>query len=323
MDDTRHPHGAPDTTSTVAEFAQTWLEARVDLADRTVELYGWLLRRHIEPGLGSIEISALTPVSVRSWYGNQAKQHPTTAAKAYRLLSAVMRTAVDDELIARNPCQVRGAATERAPERPIAAMQEVDEMAGAMPERLRIAVYLAAWCQLRRAEVRGLRRQDVDLASGTLSVSETRTTAMSGRTVVKPPKTRAGRRVVAIPPNVTDLLAWHLEHFVEQAPDSLVVCATDRSLGTAWRKARIAAGRPDLRFHDLRHSGLTWAAESGASLAELMRRAGHSSQAAAVRYQHATDRRDRALADAMAGLAERDSRARTDLLSAHRAETQS
>jgi integrase len=55
-------------------------------------------------------------------------------------------------------------------------------------------------------------------------------------------------------------------------------------------------GRPDLRFHDLRHSGAVLAALTGASLAELMGRLGHSSVAAALRYQHAVDGRDREIA---------------------------
>jgi integrase len=58
------------------------------------------------------------------------------------------------------------------------------------------------------------------------------------------------------------------------------------------RRARRAIGRPDLRYQDLRHSELTWAAASGASVAELMRRGGHASLATAFRYLHATgDRR--------------------------------
>ena len=57
-----------------------------------------------------------------------------------------------------------------------------------MPEELRIAVVLAAWCQLRRGEVRGLRRKDVDLVLGVVTIEVTRTTAMSGRTIVKEPK---------------------------------------------------------------------------------------------------------------------------------------
>jgi len=65
----------------------------------------------------------------------------------------------------------------------------------------------------------------------------------------------------------------------------------------------VKAKRADLRLHDLRHSGLTWSAATGASVAELMRRAGHASPTAALRYQHATEDRDRVLADALADLA--------------------
>jgi integrase len=292
---------------TVSDYSERWLANRVDLAVRTVELYSWLLKRYVLPEFGPMALGDVTPLAVRSWNSKHAKVSPTTAAKAYRLFALIMRTAVADELIDRTPCHVRGAASERAPERPVATMSEAILLAEEMPSQLRIAVYLAAWCQLRRGEVRGLRRGDIDLDHKTLSVNETRTTTMSGQTIIKSPKTRAGRRTIAIPSNVIELLSDHLENFVEHDPESLVINASDRSLGLAWRKARLTLGRPELRFHDLRHSGLTWAAETGASLAELMRRAGHASQSAAIRYQHATDRRDRVLADALAGMSKPDS----------------
>jgi integrase len=56
------------------------------------------------------------------------------------------------------------------------------------------------------------------------------------------------------------------------------------------------AGRPDLRFHDLRHTGAVLAAATGASLAELMARLGHGTAAAALRYQHAAQDRDQTIA---------------------------
>jgi integrase len=294
------------STVTFGTYADSWLGDRHDLAFRTVELYRWLLRRHINSTFGDVPLDGITPAAVRTWHAGIAKEHPTTAAKSYRLVSSIMRTAVVDELIAKSPCQVRGAATERAPERPIATMAEVDALASATPDPLRLAVLLAAWCQLRRSEVRGLRRKDIDVAAGTLSVTETRTTTMAGATVVKVPKTRAGRRTVAIPSPTLAAVVAHLEAFTGPEPDALVVDATDRVLGIAWSRARLAAGRPDLHFHDLRHSGLTWSAATGASVAELMRRAGHASQSAALRYQHATDARDRVLADALARLAGAD-----------------
>jgi integrase len=71
-----------------------------------------------------------------------------------------------------------------------------------------------------------------------------------------------------------------------------------------WYKARKAAGRDDLRWHDLRHSGAVLAAATGASLAELMARLGHSTPQAAMRYQHAAQGRDREIAALLSKIAE-------------------
>ena len=77
------------------------------------------------------------------------------------------------------------------------------------------------------------------------------------------------------------------------------------ALQASWKRARTAVGRPDLRLHDLRHTGLTLAAATGATTAELIHRAGHSSAAAAMRYQHAIQDRDRVLADALETIVKR------------------
>ena len=71
-----------------------------------------------------------------------------------------------------------------------------------------------------------------------------------------------------------------------------------------WYKARTAAGREDLRWHDLRHSGAVLAAQTGATLAELMARLGHSTPQAAMRYQHAAQGRDQVIAAALSAMVE-------------------
>lgn len=58
---------------------------------------------------------------------------------------------------------------------------------------------------------------------------------------------------------------------------------------------------PGLHFHDLRHTGGTLAAATGATLRELMARLGHSSTRAALIYQHATRDRDPVIARALGG----------------------
>ena len=230
--------------ATFDTYALEWLDQRIDLAERTLELYSWLLSRHIIPTFGSLPLSSIDTPAVRRWHVGIARTRPTTAAKAYRLMSSVLRTAVTDGYIESNPCQIRGAAVERAPERPIATMAEVAQLAELMPSELQVAVVLAAWCQLRRGEVRGLRRKDIDLDRGLLTVEVTRTTAMSGRTIVKEPKTRAGRRSVAIPPNALELLAAHLDAHVGGDDDAVVVTGTDRSLerGVVRRPSEGSAG---------------------------------------------------------------------------------
>jgi integrase len=294
---------------TVERYATAWLAGRSDLRPSTSAKYAGLLRRHVVPALGATELARLTPSAVRAWYHELARSHPSTAADAYRFLRAVLASAVADERIGRNPCQVKGAGNVRAPERPVASVAEVQAAIAAAPERWRTALELAAWCQLRRGELLGLRRADVDLEQATVSVERAWVQTADGELVLGEPKTRAGRRSVAVPANVLPALDAHLERFVGRDPGAWLFPGeggepvSPRTMSRVWQEARQAIERPDLRLHDLRHSGLTWAAATGATTAELMRRGGHASPQAALRYQHATEDRDRALAEALAGLA--------------------
>jgi integrase len=108
---------------------------------------------------------------------------------------------------------------------------------------------------------------------------------------------------------VLETLAKHLEEYTGPHADDLVfTTATGRPVGTPQRsaffgRARSTVGRPDLRWHDLRHTGAVLAAHTGASLVELQRRLGHSTARAALLYQHAADDRDQLLAQRLNELA--------------------
>lgn len=173
---------------------------------------------------------------------------------------------------------------------------------------LHMAPLLAAYCQLRRAELLGLERRDVDLLHGTVRIDRT-ANHVAGGLVLGPPKTVAGRRTIVIPPHLLAGLTHHLDTFVGPSPDAPVLTGPEGgrvrpgTLQTVWVNARQSIGRAELHFHDLRHAGATWLAISGATTRELMARVGHSSPAAALRYQHATEDRDTALAAALSGLA--------------------
>ena len=294
---------------TLRVYAEEWLDQRNDLAFRTKELYTYLLESHIIPTLGNATLIGLAPSKIRSWHSSLARDHPSTAAKAYRLLSSILRTAVTDGFLVSSPCKVAGGGVERPAERPVATVQEVEALEAAMPEHLRLIVLLATWCQLRRAELLGLRRKDIDLTNFSLRVEQSRTITMHGKSLVKQPKSDAGRRTIAVPEFLIARLRDHLERFTGPEADALVfmgitgVPLTGNVLQVAWQRARTKVGRSDLRLHDLRHTGLTLAAATGATTVELMHRAGHSSSVAAMRYQHATKDRDRIIADALGAIA--------------------
>jgi len=218
-------------------------------------------------------------------------------------------TAVDDEWIGRTPCRLKGAANEKSLERPTITIAELAVAIERCPGQYRLAPLLATWCHLRRGEVLGLQRRNVDRLHRRISVARAWTLQTDGQAVLDLPKTEAGSRTLDVPPNAIPALNSHLDQFVGAAPDSWLVPGhgdtpvSPRTIDRIWDKARRAAGRPDVRFHDLCHSGLTWAATTGAGTAELMHRAGHKSHVAALHYQHATAERDRVLADAPGKLA--------------------
>lgn len=114
-----------------------------------------------------------------------------------------------------------------------------------------------------------------------------------------------------IPPHLLPIVKAHLRRHVAVGRNALLFPAAGdptahmapATLYRVFYPARKAAGRPDLRFHDLRHTGATLAAATGATLAELMARLGHSTPGAALRYQHASRDRDRVIAEALSALA--------------------
>jgi integrase len=290
------------------EWATRWLEQRHDLRPRTVDEYRSLLRTHLLPAFGATSVQAISPSSVRAWYASLAKRYPARAAKAYRLLHVILATAVTDQLLLVNPCQVKGAGVERARERPIPTVAEVQALADAMPGRLRAAVLLAAWCGLRRGEVLGLTRADLDLLHGTVRVERAVSERADGTLLVGDPKTDAGRRSVTIPPHIVPALEDHLAHYVDPEPEAPLFPSREGSwlrpgsLQEHWNRARVAVGVRYV-FHDLRHFGATMAAATGASTREIMARIGHASPRAALRYQHATEDRNRFVAERLAELA--------------------
>ena len=301
-------------------YAANWINDQV-LKPRTDGLYRGLLKNHLAAAFGNVDIGDIREGDIRRWRkerldaGRRQSRPfgPVTVAKAYRLLHAIMNTAVDDGLIRRNPCRIKGAGQEDSPERPVISAAMLIELLDHVPPRYRALLLLATFASMRFGELAGLRRGELDLDACLVRVAMSTAEMSDGRLIDHDPKSRAGLRAVAFPKEIVPELRWHLERFAVAGVDGLAFVGPKggrlrrSNFHVIWAKARNAIGMRELHFHDLRHTGNTMAAGQGASLRELMERMGHSSTRAALIYLHATRERDEAIAAGM-GKVLRDAR---------------
>ena len=292
------------------DYFEEWLAGRLvtgrPLRQSTHDGYERLWQRNLEQSIGRRQLRAIRPDAVRDWHGAvTTRAGADQAAKSYRLLRAVLATAESDDLIRSNPCRIRGAGQEHAEERPLASTSLVLELADAIGERCRAIVLVVGFLGTRTGEVLGLRRCDVDLLRGELHVrSQAQELKGRGRTQLDYTKTDAGRRPLAIPLLVMDALDHHLCQFTGADADAPVFTGPEggplrrATLSAAWRSAKRVTGAPeDLRLYDLRHHAATLTARKpGITTKELMAQIGHKSWAAAIRYQHAAEERNREVA---------------------------
>jgi integrase len=310
-------HHAHVTSITLGAYAAPWLADRT-LKPRTRDHYRHLLDRLILPALGDKPLKALTPVVIRSWHAELGGKTPTLRAHAYGLLRTILATAQHDGLIPVNPCHIRGAGNSKRVHKikPL-TLTELQVLVFNMPEKYRLLVLLAAWCGLRFGELTELRRSDLDMRNGRIKIRRA-VVHLNGEIIVGTPKSDAGVRDVAIPPHLLPIVKSHIAEHAEFGRDGLLFPAsggghlspsslygrapTRTRSGWGFYAARATAKRPDLRFHDLRHTGAVLAAATGATMAELMARLGHSTQGAALRYQHAAQDRDMEIAKRLSAM---------------------
>jgi integrase len=316
---------------TLGDYASVWIAERPGLRPRTMDLYRWLLKKHIAPYLGGVPVGKMSAVD-------------------------------EDNMLVRNPCRIKGAGDEDASERPVLTVRQVFDLAervGRRPVgnirgvpdgyRLRFSrngqkrtspewyatrqeaaralwkmaddgradcthdrrfyalVLLATFASLRWGEATALRRGDVDLEAGTVRIRAAYVERSTGEMLLGPPKSKAGRRVVGIPAAIIPDLAAHLAIYSKDEPGALIfpgvkggpIRRGNFNKMSAWPQAVASLGMPGLHFHDLRHTGNQFAGNSGARLRDLMARMGHDSERAAMIYQHVARGADKAITDAI------------------------
>ncbi|MDU3219489.1 MAG: site-specific integrase [Cutibacterium avidum] len=289
---------AEKNATTLGQFAAEWIDNRTTptggpLSGRTKLEYGRYLSGRLAP-LAELPLVDITRERVDQWWADNEDAFGMRK-NCYQLLKTLMRSAEDRELIVKSPCRV-AYASRRKPSRSraerdalIVSMtpETITDLAEHMDPRWRALIVLLAYTGLRVGEALALTRADVTCEEGnglprwTVRVRRTVSKDADGMTVGDT-KTLDSRRIVPVPPHVTEVLSEHMAAMVGQAPSSPMFPAVPRGprhakeqamLGTpakyrtgkdavgradTWRPAtgfhaaKEAVGRPDLHVHDLR-----------------------------------------------------------------------
>lgn len=301
---------------TFDQWVKTWLAGIAQLVEagqRSQATYREcenVLGLYVLPAWEKRPLVSITPKDVDSLLAKVLQtKGAKTRNKVLRTVRALFNAAIEQEVgdLTASPIRAKMLKTV-VDERPTPTPAQVKALAEAMPKQLALSVHLAAWCALRQGEMLGLQRRDLlELETGSPKLRVERQWSQKKTPPGYAPTKGKASRTVSIPTSLVPLIREHLEHHVGSALNSPLfespitpgkpLSQTNHNM--AWKKAREAVGLPHLHFHDLRHTGLTFYAQQGATVKELMERGGHKNIEVALRYQHAASERARALADAL------------------------
>jgi integrase len=232
---------------TVADYLRSWLDGAHGLASKTAERYRQLVEQQIVPHLGALALQKLRPSHIQDWHqkllasGGKggAPLSPRTVGHAHRVLHRAYERALTAELVARNP--VHAIHPPKVEIHEIASLK-AEDVAGVLAtlagHSLEPIAILALATGARRGEILALRWSDVDPAAGSMKIERSLEQTAAGLKF-KPPKTKRGTRVLALPPSAIEALQAHRKKQLElrlalgqgkPADDTLVFSTFDGNL---------------------------------------------------------------------------------------------
>jgi len=290
---------------TVAQFLEDGLQGYVatNTAPKTRSRYEEIVRLHLIPALGSLPLLSLQPQHIQKYYAKALESgrrdgrgglSPLTVHKHHRVLYKALKHGVRHGILIRNVAEAVEPPHGQSKRLQTLGPSEVQLILNAAKKKPYYALFFTkAYTGLRRGELLGLRWCDIDLEEAKLSVVQTLQQLRDGRYIFWKPKSKLGRRRVALSPSLVILL-W--EHRMKQEharkllgkplmPTDLVFSHPDgRSLrpntvSRAFQEIAQSVGLKDIRLHDLRHAHATILLQQRVHPRIVQERLGHSSVA--------------------------------------------
>jgi integrase len=309
---------ADPSKDTVAVYLERYLDNALHLSPKTLERYRELAARQIIPHLGDVKLQKLRAEHIEAWHAALLATglSPRTVGHAHRLLSSVLRRAVENGSLSRNVAAHRRPPAAEAGEVPILtpsqAMAALEALKG---HGLYPIAYLALQTGMRRGELAALEWRDLDLERGVLRVERSLEETRAGLRT-KPPKTKRGRRNISLPAEAVAMLREHRKAQIElrlalgQGGQPSLVFSTIEgehlspdNLSRDWRRVCRQKKLPLVSFHSLRHTHASTLIAAGVDPLTVSRRLGHAKVAMTLDvYGHLMEGSDAAAAKAIEGV---------------------
>lgn len=281
---------------TLAQYLADWLVVHKErVRPRTYERYEAIVRLHLVPKLGKIALQKLTGQHLERLYiGLRESGLSSTSVDAvHNMLHTALDRAVKLGLVARNVSELVSSPRKEHKEiRPLSPDEVRRFLEAAKGHKRETLFVLALATGMRRGELLGLKWQDINLDDGVLQVRRALTRMPTGQGYKETePKTKSGRRGIALVPFAVEVLRQHWERQQEEKSAAgelwqdhgYVFCKEDGSHlnpgHDVYEQFKIVlkkAGLPMVRFHDLRHSTATLLLSKGVHPKVVQEILGHS-----------------------------------------------
>ena len=282
------------TQVTLEKFVATWLDGKsLSRRPHTVLQYRQLIEMHILPMLGKMRLTDIQPAHLKQLY--LAKKEEGRGARTVQLIHTTMHSilnqALKEGILGRNPAAaVERPKVEQAERQILTDSQAQQLVIASQDSHIGTIIYLALMTGMREGELLGLKWSDLDWAKGQLLVQRQLQRMKGKGSVLVPPKTKAGRRQIKLGPGTLDRLAAHKkeQELMKAAmrnrweenelifPNTLGKPMACENMWSEFKGLLKKNGLPMIRFHDLRHTSISFLLDIGTPVNTVQRRAGHS-----------------------------------------------
>lgn len=291
------------TNLTLGEYLERWLNTHgtQNLAPKTLRSYRMQINSHIIPALGLIPLEKLSPMALQEYYSQKLTKgridgkgglSARTITYHHRILHEALKHAMQWQLVNRNVADAAVPPRYKRWEMAILSREEalvlLDQIRDHRDYRL---IFTAIYTGMRQGELLGLRWADIDLGRWALRVNQQLQHIPGQGYFFCPPKTEKSRRQIPIGAALLEVLK---EHKREQAQNKLmlgqdyhdmdlVFCLDNgkpqdtSNLSRRYKRIMAQFGRPEIRFHDLRHTCATLFMAAGVDAKKVQEILGHES----------------------------------------------